>query len=336
MLPLVMNMLSVGRGIGVAAALALCLAPVPAAAASPTPGVTAPADLSSILARPPGLDYVAAPNGMIGTSHVGPLDLDSLAAESSAPSTVRAQYEHQGFTRGYRAAWFQRATSTVLIERVEEFTRNAGAEDDLAVARLGVPLTADFRGFFDTSGLPGAYGARLVGSAGLETDSVVFVKGNLLFVITAARPGRTSTDLAGSQARAQYAVAPEETIDQRTARPAAAGPTAAGLPANVGVLAAALGAIVVLALAGLLVALLLLRRRPSAGSPPVYAGPGPGPGSGWDGTTWPDPAAAIPDGAPRSPDGVYWYDGAEWRALPMSARRPPYSPPPAPGRAGIR
>jgi hypothetical protein len=315
------------RALAATTTLVVCFAPVQAAAAaSPVPNAEVVTDISSVLLEPPASDYVAAPNGMLGSSHVGPLDLDALVAEGRGAASVRAQYEREGFTRGYREVWGQSGTSAVLIERVEEFERDAGAEDNLKLARFASQVAADFRGFFDTTGLRDAYGARLVGSDDLETDIVFFVKGNLLFAITAAVPGRTSTDVALNQAQNQYTAAPAETTDQRDGLP-----PAAGLQSNVGTLAAAFGTFVVLVLAALLVALYVASGRTPSKPLPVFADPR----YWWDGSTWRDSAISIPDGAPRSPDGAHWFDGTAWRPIPRPGRRPPAGAAGRPGRFNI-
>lgn len=269
-----MNLLAGARWLtwAAAATLTVCLGTVQAAAdASPPPGSTDPGYLSSILVGPPAQDYIAAPVGMVGPEHIGQLDVDSLVAESGGSASVRAVLQLQGFTRGYRSLWIQQGTSAVLIERVEEFQRNAGAQAYLAQVKVGSQHAADFRGFFATSGIGGGYGARLVDASRLETDTVVFVKGNLFFVVTAAQTGRSSTDVALNQAQDQYAGAPDETIVQPSGSALAAAAVATALLATLVGLAAVV-----------LVLVLVARRRRQQRPLPVFADPN----YRWDGGAW--------------------------------------------------
>jgi hypothetical protein len=55
----------------------------------------APVDLASVLIGPPGPDYVAKPNGISGTLHLGPLDLDAIVAESSHSAALRSELDRR-------------------------------------------------------------------------------------------------------------------------------------------------------------------------------------------------------------------------------------------------
>lgn len=299
-----------------AAVLGVCLSwPQVAAVAGPALDATAPDDLSSVLVGPPSLDYVAKPNGMSGATHIGPLDLEALVAERNDSPTVRSDLVRQGFTRGYRKVWVQPGTSAVLIERVEEYRYNVGAEDHLVRARLADARTSDFRGFFDVSsvGTADAYGERDVSPDDFETDNVIFVKGNLLLVVAAGRPDQGSVAVAVSQARAQYVSAPYETRDQVGAPDRLPPPAIlpAGSRPNL-VAAGVIGGVLLLAaIPVLLVVLLAVHQRSRRPYPLLSADRR----YWWDGSAWRDTAVWVPDGAPRSPDGAYWFDGVTWRPV---------------------
>ena len=39
----------------------------------------------------------------------------------------------------------------------------------------------------------------------------------------------------------------------------------------------------------------------------------------WDGANWQDATTTVPPHAPRSPDGAYWWDGRAWHQVPRVA-----------------
>lgn len=294
----------------------VCLGwPQVAAAAGPALDATTPDDLSSVLIDPPSLDFVAKPNGMSGSSHIGPLDLAAVVAEQNGSPTVRSELTRQGFTRGYRKAWVQQGTSVVLIERVEEYRYDVGAEDHLIRARDADARGRDFRGFFDVSSVPtaDAYGERDVSPTNFETDNVIFVKGNLLLVVATGRPGQSTVDLAQSQARAQFIAAPWETLDQVGAPDRVPPPPLlpAGTRPNLVALSIVGGVLLLAAIPVLLVVLIAARQRSRRPYPLLSADRH----YWWDGSTWRDTTASIPVGAPRSPDGAHWFDGVAWRPV---------------------
>jgi hypothetical protein len=299
-------------------ALGFC-APQVVAAAAPAPAVVTPADLASVLIAPPSPDYVARPNGLLGTTHVGPLDLEAMVAEHNGSPSWRSELVRQGFARAYRKVWVQQNTSAVLIERIEEYRYNLGAQDHFNRSRAAIPQESNFGGFFDVSplGTAVAYGDVVVDSDHYETDNVFLLKGNLVIDVAAGRPSQDSVDLARSQATAQYAAMPDETRDQSGAPnslpPAPLIPAGTQLsPVGLGII----GGVLLVPLIGVLLVVLVAARGRSRRPHPLLSADRR---YWWDGSNWRDTAVSVPDGAPRSPDGAHWFDGVAWRPVTPTA-----------------
>lgn len=305
-----------------AGALACSIQATPALAAS-QPRVASPASLSDVLADPPSADYVPVPEGLRGSAHFGSLDADTIASEGGNKAAILLEFSQQQFTRGYRKGWIQRGTQVVLVEQVEEFKRNAGAQDHLVVSKSADQTSRLFGGLFDTPGIAPAYGVRIISSSHFETDSVIFRKGNLLFGVGVGRQGEASTDMALSQARRQYDAAPGETIDQ--GRSDNANPVLSAFLPTLLLPAGALGVMLVALL--VILPLTLRRRRPRPSDQlPVFSADRR---YWWDGTAWRDTTVSPPPTSPRSPDGAYWFDGVAWRPVPAAHSSTPGGPGPA-------
>jgi hypothetical protein len=112
-----------------------------------------------------------------------------------------------------------------------------------------------------------------------------------------------------------------EAAPARTDVPPGAGQAVNDLVRNVEIAAGAL--IVFLALIGAAAVLLVTRRRHQAvGVVPGGLTMSPDGAYWWDGAQWRDATAEVPAVAERSPDGAYWWDGHRWRPAPeASARR---------------
>lgn len=304
--------------LGGALTLAVCLWASGVAAALPATPSPSPS-LDSILAPPPGSDYVERTATAPGVAE-GPFDLDGYMAlgTSENPDLTRSTLKRDGFISGYGRTWIQRGTQRGVVEAVVAFTGSAGAKKWLAVQETADKSSKEFKASLSIDGITSYYGAHLYSAADSAfIDLFAFVKGNDFFEVIAASGKDDLGDMASVQTKKQYAFAPAGTIPEsqwveNTVRSAAydAGRVAGALIVGVLVLA------VIVVVVGLVIR---SQRRPAmvatALAQPAFTFSDDG-RYWWDGQAWKDAAAEVPPTAQRSPDGRLWWDGRTWRPVP--------------------
>jgi len=256
---------------------------VPAAAAE----VAAPADLGTVLAAPADPSYQAVPKGVQG---FGVVDAMSFASGSGNVSAVLLALVQEHFTRAYRKGWTQQSTGTIILESVVEFESSSGAQDLYAQLKWADQRSS---GLFATPGLDLAYGVAITEKDGFRTNSIAFVKGNLVFIVITGNKTDPSTALVLEQAAKAYDFAPPQTVDPNGFLDSAT--TRIVLPLVLLALVVVVGIPVLLMfVARFLLQVRARRRRARMPDRPAL----------WDGFRW------------RSPDGSHWFDGVDWRPLP--------------------
>ena len=302
------------QGVGAVARISGGIAALALIGASP---VAAATDLSTLLATPPGTDWVdvgPAADRLVGgfSSHDYAL---FLKAAGSSPGAIETELNLDGFTRGYGLEWEQSGTQDLLVERVFEFRDSRGAGYWYGTLKNGSEHAKQYTGPITVpASLPNSFGAVLYASGSGNQYRVEFAKGNLVFVVHMDSDVNDLSRPAVTQAAAMY-----ETAPAHTDLPPGAGQTVVNdLVRNVEIAAGAL--ILFLGLvAAIAVVLVTRRRRQSLG---VLAGGltmSPDGAYWWDGTQWRDARVEVPPSAQRSPDGAYWWDGRTWRPV-LNAR----------------
>jgi len=314
---------------------AFALAPMTAAAApSPNPS------LDTVLAKPPGTDFnvltTSALNGAF-TAH----DWATLNGSGSGATDTENALNHDGFVAGYGKTWAQVKSGHALIEAVMAFHGGQGARKALTGLEAGDKSDAAYKHANTVSGIDPYYGAHFVDTSNnVVEDLFAFVKGNDVFGVLFVSDKDDVATLTATQAKAQYAAAPDSTI------PSSQWPENVSPAASFPVAAFAIAVAFVIVVVGL-IAFLALRRRtptmaPAYGVPGAYgmpaaAGPMATPDAAggvqmspdgnywWDGQAWKDAAHETPPAAQRSGDGTLWWDGANWR--PVSQAPAPEQPP---------
>jgi hypothetical protein len=291
-----------------AMALAFGLLAVTASAAQ------AATDLNSLLAPAPTVDWIeagATPTVLDGefTAHTYAAYLQAVGTKTTTTESTLNLY---GFQDGFAKEWEQRGTQDLLIERVFEFRDSRGAGFWYAELKLEAQTYTEYTG--DIPGattIPNSFGVVLtVKSTGERNCRVEFVKGNLVFVV---HTDAFTDDLAAmtvTQAGTEYGSAPI----------AAANPVATSNSRTpTWVTAAAIAGFTVIALIAIAIVVIFFivgRRRQSPATGALSAVQMSADGVyWWDGTQWRDAAREVPPAARRSPDGGYWWDGKTWRTV---------------------
>ncbi|TME53837.1 MAG: hypothetical protein E6I58_14465 [Chloroflexi bacterium] len=288
------------------AALAMLLAGSPVAAAT---------DLTTLLANPPGTDWVdvgPAADRLVGTfsSHDYAL---FLKAAGSSPGSIETELNLDGFTRGYGLEWEQRGTQDLLVERVFEFKDSRGAGFWYGTLKSGSERAKQYtRAIPIPASLPNSFGAVLYAPGNGYQYRVEFVKGNLVFVVHMDSDVNDLSRPAVTQAAAMFEAAPA-----RTDVPPGAGQAVNDLVRNVEIAAGALIVFLAFVAAGA-VLLVTRRRRQTVGVLPGGLTMSADGAYWWDGAQWREASMEVPSTAQRSPDGAYWWDGRAWRPSPST------------------
>jgi hypothetical protein len=288
------------------AVVAILLAPVGAAAAT---------DLHPLLAAPPTADWVDVQ--ATSTNLIGDFTAHDYAAYVAGNSGIEFDLNLYGFTRGFARDWGQPVSQDLLIERVFEFRDAKGARSWFTLLRLLDKIYGNYTSDIPMpASVPNSYGAHFTLPDGTLQSWIEFRKGNLAFEVVTDSTTTDLSDIAVTQATAEYANAPSQ-----TQVPPGAGQTVNNWLRNIGIAAGALVVAVAIVIT-ITIVLITRRRRPAAllpGGPAMAAsGPTMSPDGAywWDGQRWRDVSVAAPATAQRSPDGAHWWDGRTWRPVP--------------------
>lgn len=276
-------------------------------AATPAPAT----DLKTLLALPPGTDWVAV--DPTSTNLVGEFNAHDYAAflkaVGTSPGSTETAMNLYGFTRGYGLEWEQRGTTDLLVERVFEFRDSAGANAWYSDLKRGSEAMKEYLSSIDTSTIPHSFGAVLHSPDNSSQYRVEFAKGNLTFVVHMDSSANDLASAAVAQAASMYETAPAQ-----SQVPPGAGQAVNDIVRNIEIAAGAL--IVVVALIVAVTVLLATRRRRPVAAIAGGVTMSPDGAYWWDGAQWRNASVEVPPMAMRSPDGSFWWDGRAWRSIP--------------------
>jgi len=232
-----------------------------------------PADMTTLLAPPPS-GYAVESNDD-ATIQLGPLDSDAVANVHSDPSWWGPILLASQFTRGFAGGWRTADQGTELLESVYAFKSWKGALlywNEDEAYDLDGVSAADR---LDDPNIEYSYGVRYR-EHGTESAWIEFLKGNLVvFVMIRTTDSAAPDAVVLSQVSTQYYITPNSTIEYWSN------------PLPVTQIIAALIACLIIC-TGLGFMLMRATSRPRPVRP------------------------SVPQGAPTSPDGLWWYDGRSW------------------------
>ena len=231
-------------------AVALVLAslgPISALAApSPSPS------LSTLLMGPPA-GYVVSSTPLFN----GQFDATAYAAQyGSTALGAGLTLIHDGFVDGYGKTWVHRSTGRALIEFVIAFGGGRGAKSWLGFEETADKNSPGYKHSNSLTGIDSYYGVHLALTPSGVVDAFSFVKGNDMFGVGFVSAKDNVLPLAKSQAMSQYRSAPAETI------PTASWPeNAPSQRPQTNFLAAIIGGVLILVIAGGVIRFVMVRRR---------------------------------------------------------------------------
>ena len=305
----------VNRFLGGVAVASVFLAPL-AAAATPTPS---PA-LDTVLVAPADPGFADDPNALAFPEGIFTAPQWAAVAGTNAPQ-VEDQLHCDGFITGYARAWLDKANNHIVTQAVVAFSGGKGAGNLLTYLAGNVTNTQYFSHAISVSGIDSAGGAHFANPAGpVYADQIWFTKGNDYFYLAVLSPKDDMGDLAPTQAKRQFDVAPAYTIPpaQWPENTSTSGFSWSGALGSVAWIALAVAAVVIAVV--IAAVFLLSRQRPAPAA--AYASMSwtvqmSADGNyWWDGAAWRDASRDVPPSAQRSGDGYYWWDGRAWRLVP--------------------
>ncbi len=224
-------------------------------------------DLSEILAPAPSADYSPVKES---NTIDGPFDSRTyagwLAGSSADTAGIAADFDANGFKRGYARSWVTLSSNTrqqgfsrrnYLIETVEEYSSDAGARwrFDGVVSSTRGPSGGLVREI--KTSIDGAFGAETNASS---TFFVMFARGNDVYIVRMETAMDDLTKAVVAQAQKQFFLAPPFTIPPAqwtTAQPAGIPAASTSIPVSTAIVVLAITA----ALTGLVIVLVRGRRR---------------------------------------------------------------------------
>jgi hypothetical protein len=305
----------VNRVLGAVVVASVVFSPV-AVAASPTPSPS----LDTVLVAPMGTGFVDDPSALSFPEGTFTAPQWAAVAGTDAPA-VEAHLKTFGFITGYARAWLDKAHNHRIVQIVVALGGGQGARNLQSYLSANVTGNKYYSRSISVSGIDTSGGAHFADPATPGyADEIWFTKGNDFFDLTVAAVADDMGDLAVTEAKRQFDVAPSSTIppDQWPENSSSGGFDWAGITGRVAVIAVVVTAVAVVIV---VTAVVLLSRRRAASATayvPVSAGVQMS-GDGnywWDGAGWRDASREAPPTAQRSGDGYYWWDGRAWRPVP--------------------
>jgi ribosomal protein S8 len=312
----------VRRSLCAAAASLVALSPISVnAAPSPSPGVE-----SMLAAAPTGFTELST------ASLHGRFTAQEYAstADAAKQAQIIATLKREGFIDGYGNTWVNRTAQHVLVEAVVVFAGGRGARNWLTAVEAADKESSVYKHADTMSGIDPYYGAHVVDTQGNTFgDAFAFVKGNDVFEIAVVSTKDDALTQATTQTKAQYDLAPKESIPSSAWPENQADTSGHGFAYYVGYF---IPVVLILALVVGVAGLVFARRRravpaaTAAGAMPYVAlQMSPDGNFWWDGQGWRDAAQEAPPHAQRSSNGALWWDGRAWRPVPQT--QPPAQPP---------
>jgi hypothetical protein len=277
------------KRLAVAVAVGLSMAPATAHAAGPSPD---PAALQKMLVNAPDSGWIEstpAPNTLEGPFDAQAFTTD-VYVDSQTRTDVSQHLQNYGFLGGYGRTFYKASRKAWIEEDVKSFDTKSGAVAFWTWMKSWLPEGADTTTpMVDTSTIPNSFGTEWLLSGFHATDTL-FTKGAYMYdIVVGSDTDYIRTDaLAHARSAFEFAPAGDSPVYLQ------ATPLSPSVPPPSNGFSIAIASLVVLAfgaslIAGLIAAIVLLRRRPVA------------------------PIRTV-----LSPDGNYWWDGSSWQPVPRA------------------
>jgi hypothetical protein len=274
---------------------------------------------ASVPSPSPALDTFLAPPPAgfteVTTSSIhGRFTADDYAATTDAAKRAQtlSALQRDGFVDGFGKTWVSRSEQHVMVVLAIAFSGGRGARNYLTASEVSDKSLATYSHADTMSGIDPYYGAHFVDTTQKEFgDGFAFAKGNDVFVVVIVSARDDALDETRAQTKAQFDLAPSETI------PSGQWPEKANPPSLGWLVPIVLGAGFAVAAVLVIVAIVMSRRQPAPQQTlqqTVHMSPDGN--YWWDGYAWRDAGQMAPPHAQRSGDGALWWDGRGWRPVP--------------------
>ena len=229
--------------------------------------------------------------------------LNLSSAWGTRTAAAQTALEQDGFVDGYGITAVNHTVHHALVEYIVAFAGGQGAMNWLSFAEAGDKADPTYRHSDSISGIDSYYGEHNAYPSNDVSDAFVFVKGNDFFVVGFESTQDDVLNLAITRAKKQYDSAPSSTIPAaqwpENAKAATSSQGAASPDATFDFGGLIAGAIIAVLVVGVILLVVGLAMRYRRGRTVTTAVP-----------------LEMPAGVQISPDGGFWWDGAQWRPVP--------------------